>query len=150
MEYRLRRARRACVASAASAAVLHGEADHLRQLLHRRGPGLAEQPVVRAGQGGHGPSDHARRQAADRVDDHLWFCLERRDKTLHCHELGVSHFIDDRVNVLEHLRGSMPCLYLLGHQTARPPGWVTPVVTWPAVLPAVLPELGGSAAAPHR
>lgn len=82
--------------------------------------------------------------------DHLRFCLERRDKALHCHELGVTHFIDDRLDVLAHLRGFVPCLYLFGHQKAPAPSWVMPVVTWPAALAAVLPELAGSAAAPHR
>lgn len=76
--------------------------------------------------------------------DHLRFCLERRDKALHCHELGVTHFIDDRLDVLEHLRGFVPCLYLFGHQKARAPDWVTPVVTWPAVLAAMLPQHGHS------
>jgi hypothetical protein len=84
------------------------------------------------------------------ASDHLRFCLERRDKALHCHELGVTHFIDDRLEVLEHLRGFVPQLYLFGHQKARAPGWVTPVLTWPAVLTAVLPDLGCSAAAPRR
>jgi hypothetical protein len=74
--------------------------------------------------------------------DHLRFCLERRDKALHCHELGVTHFIDDRLDVLDHLRGFVPCLYLFGHQKAPAPGWVTPVVTWPAVLDAVLRDVG--------
>lgn len=82
--------------------------------------------------------------------DHLRFCLERRDKALHCHELGVTHFIDDRLDVLEHLRGFVPCLYLFGHQKAPAPGWVMPVVTWPAVLAAMQPDLGDSAAAPPR
>lgn len=119
--------------------MLHSEPDRTRQLLRRGGSGFADQPVVRARQPGHGPRDHARRQAA-----------ERRDKALHCHELGVTHFIDDRLDVLEHLRGFVPGLYLFGHQKAPGPGWVTPVVTWPAVLAAMLPELGDSAAALHR
>jgi len=79
---------------------------------------------------------------------HLRFCRERRDKALHCHELGVTHFIDDRLDVLEHLRNVVPELYLFGHQKARPPSWVTPVITWPAVLAAVLPA-GGPGAGPE-
>jgi hypothetical protein len=79
--------------------------------------------------------------------DHIRFCLERPDKALHCHELGVTHFIDDRLDVLVHLRGFVPRLYLFGHQKERAPVWVTPVVTWPAVVAAVLRELGGNAQA---
>lgn len=78
--------------------------------------------------------------------DHLRFCLERRDKALHCHELGVTHFIDDRLDVLEHLRGFVPCLYLFGHQTRQAPRWAMPVVTWPEALAAVLSQHGDSAA----
>src|SRR5258705_10975213 len=29
------------------------------------------------------------------ASDHIRFCRERRDKAPHCHELGVTHFIDD-------------------------------------------------------
>jgi hypothetical protein len=60
------------------------------------------------------------------------FCLERRDKAQHARELRLSHFIDDRVDVHEHLRGTVPNLYLFGHQrrgTVIPP-WLTHVVTW--------------------
>jgi hypothetical protein len=64
----------------------------------------------------------------------LRFCLERRDKALHCHELGVTHFIDDRVDVLVHLRGLVPWLYLFGHQKAPAPDWVTAVLTWPRAV----------------
>lgn len=30
------------------------------------------------------------------------FCLQRPEKALHCRELGITHFIDDRADVLEH------------------------------------------------
>jgi len=118
--------------AARAAPVLHGDPDCTRQLF---GCGF----------------DHWQFWTATGVaPDHLRFCLERRDKALHCHELGVTHFIDDRLDVLEHLRGSVPGLYRFGHQKAPAPGWVTPVVTWLAVLAAMLPELGDSAAALHR
>jgi hypothetical protein len=80
---------------------------------------------------------------------HLRFCLERRDKALHCRELGITHFIDDRLDVLEHLRGLVPRLYLFGHQNARPPAWVTAVVTWPSAVAAILPDAGYTAVAPR-
>lgn len=71
--------------------------------------------------------------------DHLRFCLARRDKAIHCRELGITHFIDDRLDVLEHLRGLVPNLYLFGHQEVCSPAWVTAVVTWPAAVTAILP-----------
>lgn len=90
--------------------------------------------------------DHWRFWATTGIaSDHVRFCLERRDKAQHCRELGVTHFIDDRFDVLGHLRGLVPRLYLFGHQSTPAPHWVTPVVDWPAVLAAVLPELATGA-----
>jgi hypothetical protein len=50
----------------------------------------------------------------------LRFCLERPQKAIHCRELGITHFIDDRADVLEHLEGIVPNRYLFGPQ--RSPG----------------------------
>lgn len=80
--------------------------------------------------------------------NHLRFCLQRRDKALHCREIGITHFIDDRLDVLQHLRSLVPRLYLFGHQQDAVPAWVTPVVTWPIALSAVLADLPGSSRAP--
>jgi len=68
------------------------------------------------------------------------FCLERRDKAEHASELRLSHFIDDRVDVHQHLRGIVPALYLFGHQRsgAVVPSWLTHVVTWAGVRKALL------------
>jgi hypothetical protein len=44
---------------------------------------------------------------------HVRFCRQRNDKATICQQLGVTHFIDDRLEVLSHLVGSVPYLYLL-------------------------------------
>src|SRR5579875_385465 len=31
--------------------------------------------------------------------DHLRFCRRRADKAVHCQELGITHFVDDRYDV---------------------------------------------------
>ncbi len=64
--------------------------------------------------------------------DNLRFCRERRQKADHCRELGITDFIDDRIEVLQHLRGVTPRLYLFGPQTriACAPEWTTHVLTW--------------------
>jgi hypothetical protein len=64
--------------------------------------------------------------------DHVRFCLQRRDKATHAVELRLSHFIDDRLDVLGHLRGIVAWLYLYGHQRPGtiPPAWATPVLSW--------------------
>lgn len=73
---------------------------------------------------------------------HVRFCLERRDKALHARELGLTSFVDDRLDVLEHLRGLVGQLVWFGEQRGFAPDWVQPARDWPAVaqrlgLPAV-------------
>ncbi len=41
----------------------------------------------------------------------VWFCRERRDKAGICKHLGVTHFVDDRLEVLSYL-ASVSTLYL--------------------------------------
>lgn len=62
----------------------------------------------------------------------LRFCRERPQKANHCRELGITEFLDDRLDVLSHLRGITPRLYLFGPQRkdASPPEWTTHVLTW--------------------
>ena len=65
-------------------------------------------------------------------ETNLRFCLERKDKALHCKQNRISHFIDDRVDVHEHLAGVVERRYLFGPQRAgtRVPAGVIPVLTW--------------------
>lgn len=72
--------------------------------------------------------------------ENLRFCRERPQKREHAADLGLTHFIDDRVDVLQHLRGIVPSLYLFGHQRGATPDWVVPVKTWRAARRALLPE----------
>ena len=71
---------------------------------------------------------------------HLRFCRERRDKALICRELEVTHFVDDRIDVLQPMVGVVPNLYLFGEQRegAVCPAWATPVGGWAAVLDEIL------------
>ncbi len=64
--------------------------------------------------------------------ENLRFCRERREKRIHCRDLGITHFVDDRLDVLKHLRGLVPNLYWFGAETrVKPsPGWVAPVADW--------------------
>jgi hypothetical protein len=55
--------------------------------------------------------------------DHLRFCFERHEKAAHCQELGLTHFVDDRLDVLDHLDGIVPQRFLFGPQK---PGTVVP------------------------
>jgi hypothetical protein len=72
--------------------------------------------------------------------DNVRFCRQRPEKAIHCKRLGITHFIDDRRDVLGHLRGLVDHLYLFGHQKAEAPDWVTHTLTWGDVILAVNQE----------
>lgn len=63
---------------------------------------------------------------------HVRFCLERPQKAIHCKQLKLTHFIDDRLDVLIHLRELVPNLYLFGEQPKLDgiPDWVSQVLDW--------------------
>ncbi len=63
-------------------------------------------------------------------DDHIRFCRARVDKRRHCDELGLTHFIDDRHDVHEAIRGTVDHQYLFGPQDRRPPSGVRHTTTW--------------------
>lgn len=65
------------------------------------------------------------------------FCRKRPEKAIHARKLSLTHFIDDRLDVLTHLREIVPHLYLFGEQERPAPDWVIPVLTWPDVLEAL-------------
>lgn len=72
------------------------------------------------------------------------FCRERRDKAEHARALALSHFVDDRADVLRHLEGIVPHRFLFGPQragTAVPRG-VVAVLTWAEALAAIRPTAG--------
>lgn len=68
--------------------------------------------------------------------ENLRFCLERPQKAEHCRELAIMHFIDDRPDVLEHLKDVVPHRYLFGPQRPGPgvAASVEPCATWEAVV----------------
>ncbi len=71
--------------------------------------------------------------------DHIRFCRERHEKAAHCVRLGVTHFVDDRSDVLRTMEGIVPCLYLFGPQPSRARLLgMTPVINWSAARAAIL------------
>jgi hypothetical protein len=58
------------------------------------------------------------------------FVRRRADKAVVCAELGITHFVDDRAEVLEALFGTVSHLYLFGPQTHPGPTYSTSVLTW--------------------
>jgi len=74
------------------------------------------------------------------------FCRERREKAIICKELGVTHFIDDRLEVLGHLVGIVPHLYLFQSRArdvdefGRFLPHVRPMTRWRDVVDALLAQ----------
>ena len=64
---------------------------------------------------------------------HVRFCRRRDEKRAHADTLGLTHFIDDRTDVLKYLRGSVGCLALFGVQNDPIPDWVIHVPDWAAL-----------------
>ncbi len=58
------------------------------------------------------------------------YCYERPDKAILCEGLGISHFIDDNIEVLTHMVGIVPNLFLFGVQETEIPHWCKYVPTW--------------------
>lgn len=73
-------------------------------------------------------------------DTHLHFVRERRDKAEVCQRLGITHFVDDRLDVLAHL-DTVEHRYLFLGGTAEPvtqtiPPWATVVYEWAELMDA--------------
>src|SRR5689334_682988 len=49
------------------------------------------------------------------------FCRQRADKAIHCRELGITHMIDDRLDVHRAIREIVPYRYLFGPQSGEIP-----------------------------
>lgn len=74
-------------------------------------------------------------------ETHVRFCRERPQKADHARQLGLTHFVDDRLDVLEHLRGLVPHLFLFGPESIHAPEWVTPVAGWSEAEQEILATL---------
>lgn len=71
------------------------------------------------------------------------FCRARPDKRLHCMELGLTHFVDDRLDVHEAIRGTVDHQYLFGpHQRPVPP-YLEHTATWADAERLILATLTG-------
>jgi hypothetical protein len=78
--------------------------------------------------------------------ENLRFVRHRHEKAPICDELGVTHFVDDRLSVLEHL-GNVPHRYLFsgGLGQHSPPGeiptWATASDRWPDLADLIVAQL---------
>lgn len=78
------------------------------------------------------------------------FCRRRAEKAVHCAELGITHMIDDRLDVHRALRDVVPYRYLFGHRPEPAPDWVRPVRTWTETEAAITADIGAARRRPAR
>lgn len=76
-------------------------------------------------------------------EDCVRFCLQRPDKREHCLAIGATHFVDDRLDVLQHLVGVVPYLYWFGYQKpgSQAPAWAQPALDWVEARRAILNQI---------
>lgn len=70
--------------------------------------------------------------------ERVHFCTKRKAKAPICNRLGITHFIDDRADVLSHMVGIVPNLYLFGEQTKAAPAWAETLLSWECVAAKLL------------
>ena len=64
--------------------------------------------------------------------EHLRFCQQREEKGAICRELGISHFVDGHVHVMQIFRYTVPHAYFFREQGGERfcPPWATSVSNW--------------------
>jgi hypothetical protein len=61
---------------------------------------------------------------------HVRFCRTRQDKSIHCQDLGLTHFADDHPEVHAAIRGTVDHQYFFGPQHQPVPGYGIHAPTW--------------------
>ncbi len=76
-------------------------------------------------------------------EDQLRFCRERTEKQPICSELGITHFVDDRIHIMQILRETVNHLYLFGDHPGNcgPRRWATLVGDWTEAHDAIMGTL---------
>lgn len=76
--------------------------------------------------------------------DRVYFCRTRQAKQPICEELAITHFVDDRVHLMQILRGTVPHLYRFAPEEDRhfTPTWATHVSNWPELVESLTGDSG--------
>lgn len=69
------------------------------------------------------------------------FCRRRQDKAVHCRTLGITHMIDDRIDVHRAVLDVVPHRYLFGHQSDPAPDFVRHTRTWAELEEAITADI---------
>ena len=62
--------------------------------------------------------------------EHVRFCRQRPEKRIHCEQLRLTHFVDDRPDVHEAIRGVVQHHYFFGPQPHGVPDYAQHAATW--------------------
>jgi hypothetical protein len=73
--------------------------------------------------------------------ENLRFCRKRPDKRIHCIELGLTHFVDDRLDVHKAIRDVVDHQFLFGPRRHRVPDYGIQVEDWAAAELAITASL---------
>ncbi|WP_207945519.1 hypothetical protein [Actinomadura sp. 7K534] len=71
--------------------------------------------------------------------ENVRFCRRRAEKAGHCRELGITHMIDDRLDVHAAIRDVVPHRYLFGPEEGPP--WVRHVPDWAAAAEVIREDI---------
>lgn len=74
--------------------------------------------------------------------ENVRFCRARADKRVHCEELALTHFVDDRPDVHAAIRGTVDHQYFFGPQDDPVPAFGISAPTWAAVEAHIANSLG--------
>lgn len=69
------------------------------------------------------------------------FCKERKEKRIHAVELGLTHFIDDKIDVHRAIQDTVDHCFLFGPQRGGTPYFTTAVIDWVRAEEAILATL---------
>jgi hypothetical protein len=64
---------------------------------------------------------------------HVSFCRQRPDKAPRCAELGITHFVDDRADILESMVGIVEHLFMFASRGGETPPGARRAEDWPTV-----------------
>ena len=75
--------------------------------------------------------------------ENLRFCRQRNEKAGICRKLGIGYFVDDRIDVLSHMVGVVPHLYLFGQQSrgTECPDYAVETSNWEVALARILEDV---------
>ena len=73
--------------------------------------------------------------------DHWVFCRQRTDKALRCGELGITHFVDDRADVLEAMEGGVGHRFMFASRGGQAPPGTWRAESWQEVEDQIMSTL---------